>query len=137
MTMPDGREIKTETISVASDRITFTQGPGAATMALADIRTIETTDHIRDGAGIGLAIGGIGGGLIAGLTCHCEEYTFLLILAGSGLGGGLGSITGLISDSLHEGRRTVYESRRAAAMPVAVAPILGRQQAGAAAVWRW
>ena len=53
--------------------------------------------------------------------------------APSGVGAGVGSVIGALADSLHEGRRTVYESGAS----VRLTPIVGLHKAGIGGAIRW
>jgi hypothetical protein len=101
---------------------------------------METTDHVRDGIRKGALIGlaaGVPLFVFGATECdndsECSAYAVLYGLTWSAIGSGVGAVVGGIIDSLHEGRRTVYES----APRLAVAPIVTRRGAGVGAVIRW
>jgi hypothetical protein len=140
ITMRDGRLSSGTLVDSRGTSIDVRSNGVTTTMSLGDILHVEAADRVRDGIGKGALIGaaagiplfvyGIGG---CGNDSECGYYAVLYGLTWSAIGSGVGAVVGGIIDSLHEGRRTVYQG----APRVTVAPIVTRRGAGVGAVIRW
>ena len=129
ITDSNGREKKTQIISVADDVVTTTGHGSVQRFQRADITRIKARhfDSVLNGALIGA-----GAAITAGLllctamesweNCRDDVGPMLLIGAtGAGIGIGL--------DALIRGRKTIYEAPKASAR-VRAMPIIGRHAAG-------
>ena len=140
ITTRDGRSWKGLLTDMSSTSVSVTREGALTTLSLADIRRIEAPDKVFDGIGKGALIGASAGlplfiyGMTAcGNDSECAGYAALYGFAWSGIGAGVGALIGGIADSLHEGRRTIFEGPS----PLTVAPMITRHGAGIGAVIRW
>lgn len=140
ITTRDGRSWKGLLADMSSTSVNVTREGVLTTLALSDIRRIEAPDKVFDGIRKGALIGASAGlplfvyGMTAcGNDSECEGYAALFGFAWSGIGSGVGALIGGIVDSLHEGRRTIFEGTS----PFTVAPMITRHGAGIGAVIRW
>lgn len=143
VTMREGTTWKGMVSRVDAASIELERNGTATPLRLADVLRIEAPDYIGDGIGRGALIGAAAGGIPAVVAVaticaneggECAGYMLLFGMAWGGIGAGVGAITGALADSLHEGRRTVWEPGRTR---VAIAPIITRRSAGVGAVIRW
>lgn len=114
---------------------------GRTSIEMNRLQKVEIPDSLRDGIVKGTLIGaagfGVYGALIASAICECDDLEtaagLTILFAGMGAGGG--ALVGALSDSLHVGRRTILD--RTAGTGLSIAPLLGRNRAGAMATIRW
>jgi hypothetical protein len=99
-----------------------------------DVTTIEKrgSDSLKNGALIGLAIGGgIGGvGMIA-LAATAEDHVGAFMVVGVLMYGGIGAGIGAGFDALIEGDRVIYSRSGSAGARLTIAPIVSRDRKGA------
>jgi hypothetical protein len=145
ITTADGREVEGVVAQRSSSALTLRTESGVMSFTAEELRAIDTTDPIRNGAVLGAKIGGFGAivpsVLISLLVCAFEEeecdVNDVLTVNGVliGMGTGIGAVTGAMVDSLRERRAPLY--RRADGRGVRVAPIVDRHRVGGRAVIRW
>jgi len=99
-----------------------------------DVTTIEKrgADSLKNGALIGLAIGGgIGGvGMIA-LAATAEDHVGAFMAVGVLMYGGIGAGIGAGFDALIEGDRVIYARSGSVGARLTIAPIVSRDRKGA------
>lgn len=138
VTMFDGRELKGRLTASGSGTLDLSQADGVTTIALAEIRQIESTDSLSDGARRGALVGGLGLGILAYRAFLNSSESDGAPVAGimlGGIGAGLGALGGAMVDSFVEGRQVVY---RAPARPtLTIAPLVSRQANGVIAHLAW
>jgi hypothetical protein len=145
ITTSDGREVDGRVLTRTGSTLTLQTVVDRITLAAADVRAIDTTDPIRNGAVLGAKIGGLGAaGFAAFVTvalCAMEEgcgrsELLLFNTAFAGLGAGIGAVTGALADSLRERRAPLYR-RGESSSCVIVAPMVGKRGFGGRAVIVW
>lgn len=142
-TTREGRIVSGDVAGRSAASLTILADGTRTDVAISDIQRLETSDGILDGAAIGTLSGGIPGAVFGGLlgAALCETDDNCALEAGlliGALGAGLGALAGAIVDSLHVGRRTLYERPGAPApASLVVVPIVTRRGAGAGGVIRW
>lgn len=143
ITTVDGREVDGEVARRSADTLALRTRTGIVSLAVNDVRAIDTTDPIRNGTVLGAKIGTVGAlvpavfatlGLCLSEQCGVDD---VLLINGIlvGIGAGVGAATGALADSLRERRVPLY--RRGASTSVTFAPIVGRHRMGGGAVIRW
>ncbi|MEO7190951.1 MAG: hypothetical protein ABI051_07830 [Vicinamibacterales bacterium] len=110
-----GIRTKGDLTSLSATELTVTRRGGGRTLATANVRRIEVPDRVVDGLAAGGITGGVAGGVLGALLFHslCEQdgpCAALGAMIFGGLGGGMGALTGVLVDSFHDGRRTVYDA---------------------------
>jgi hypothetical protein len=114
---------------------------GRTSVEIVRVRRVEIPDSLRDGIVRGTMIGaaglGVYGAFIASALCECDDLGTAagLTVVSAGMGAAGGALIGALSDSLHVGRRAILD--RSTGAGLSVAPLLGRNRAGAIASIRW
>jgi hypothetical protein len=144
VTTTDGREIDGEVEGRSASQLDIRTRAGLVSLSSSEIRAIDTTDPVRNGAILGAKIGA-GGAIVPAvfisyLTCALEvECSAGDVVAVNaifiGLGTGIGAAAGAITDSLRERRAPVY--RRGGSPAVTVVPIVRKHSVGLGAAIRW
>jgi hypothetical protein len=140
VTMSDGTMWKGRVAGISTTQIELAQAGVVTPLSIERVRKIETTDRITDGLKRGVIVGALSGIPVTfavistcGSDDECTYYAGLFGVVWSGVGAGVGSVIGALADSLHEGRRTVYESGAS----VRLTPIVGLHKAGIGGAIRW
>jgi hypothetical protein len=141
LTTTDGRVVGGDVADRSSSRLSILANGRRTEVAAADVRRLETTDRLRNGIVIGTLTGGLSGGVLGGwlgaLLCETDDNCALVAgLVFGGIGAGIGALAGAVADSLHAGRRTLYE-RPAAGSSVVIVPMATRRGGGAVGIIRW
>jgi hypothetical protein len=138
VTTLDGRETSGEVVRVDSDGLAIRSRDASSYVSLTSIKRIETPDPIGNGIRNGAIIGTVAAVTPVALLlnaygdCPCEN-TVPVVTGVAALGGGVGAIAGAVIDSLHEGRRTLYENTRG--RHLTVSPLVTLNRAGAIIRW--
>lgn len=128
-----GRRVEGKVSSLSASALSLTVSGTPRQFQSAEVNTIEKRgpDSLKNGALIGLAIGGgIGAvGMIA-LAATAESNPGAFVAAGMFMYGGIGAGIGAGVDALIEGRRVIYARSGSARSTLTVAPLLGRTRKG-------
>jgi hypothetical protein len=127
-----GQRVEGRVSSLSSSALDLTVSGKPRQFLSTDINTIEKRgpDSLKNGALIGLAIGGgIGAaGMIA--LAGTADNPAALVAVGALMYGGIGAGIGTGFDALIEGRRVIYARSGSTATTLTVAPMLTRSRKG-------
>jgi hypothetical protein len=118
----DGRTAKGQLLELSGTSIRLLT-PTAVVIPAERVRRIDKLgDPVGDGFKTGAIAGGVLGAFESAMLLRRKDLAFLLpkIMTGAVEGG----LIGMLFDSLHQGRTTVY--RRDAAPKISLAPLIGR-----------
>jgi hypothetical protein len=110
-------------------------------VTISDVTRVEVPDSLKNGTLTGVAVGAASGGALLGflgwaLSEGDNDEVGLIAIAGAGYGAAIGALVGAMADSLHEGRRTVFD-RAPTGTRLSIAPIVHRRGAAVLAHMSW
>lgn len=127
-----GQRVEGKVSSVSASALSLTVSGTPRQFLSTEVNTIERRgpDSLKNGALIGLAIGGgIGGAGMIALAATAEDNVAGFMAVGVLMYAGIGAGIGTGFDALIEGRRVIY-ARSASARALTIAPLLGRSRKG-------
>jgi hypothetical protein len=128
-----GQRIQGKVSSVSASALSVTISGTPRQFLSTEVNTIEKRgpDSLKNGALIGLAVGGgIGAAGMIALAATAESNPGAFVVAGVLMYGGIGAGIGAGFDALIEGRRVIYARSGSPATALTVAPMLTRSRRG-------
>jgi hypothetical protein len=128
-----GQRVEGKVSSLSASALSLTVSGTPRQFLSTDVNSIEKRgpDSLRNGALIGLAIGGgIGAAGMIALAATAEDNVGAFMAIGVLMYGGIGAGIGTGFDALIEGRRVIYARSGSARSALTVAPLLGRTRKG-------
>ncbi len=128
-----GQRVRGKVVSLSNSVLNLTVSGTPRQFLSTDVNTIAKRgpDSLKNGALIGLAIGG-GIGTVGMLALVAmDDNPGALAIVGALIYGGIGAGIGTGFDALIEGDRTIFARSRSAGATFTIAPILSRDRKGA------
>ena len=129
-----GQRVRGKVTSLSNSVLDLTVSGTARQFRSTDVTTIEKrgSDSLKNGALIGLAVGGgIGGAAIAAFAATDDGSVGPFLVLGFLMYGGIGAGIGTGFDALIEGNRVIYARSGSAGARLTIAPIVSRDRKGA------